>query len=55
MWRVRDYLVLEVKLLEQNRGFDAIGRVGGVEGDVGLCLLSHCEELFSQLGDARCH
>jgi hypothetical protein len=41
------HLVLEVELLEQNGGLDAIGSVGGVEGDVGLDLLSHVEELFA--------
>jgi hypothetical protein len=41
------YLVLEVELLEQNGRLDAIGSVGGVEGDVGLNLLSHVEELFA--------
>lgn len=48
-------LVLEVELLEQNGGLDAIGGVGGVEGDVGLDLLSHIDELFAQVGNARCH
>ena len=41
------YLVVEVELLEQNGRLDAIGSVGGVEGDVSLDLLSHCEELFA--------
>uniref|UniRef100_A0A7S3JP59 Uncharacterized protein n=1 Tax=Aureoumbra lagunensis TaxID=44058 RepID=A0A7S3JP59_9STRA len=41
------HLVFEVELLEQNGRLDAIGSVGGVEGDVGLDLLSHVDELFA--------
>lgn len=40
------YLVFEVQLLEQNTGFDAIGRVDSVQGDVGGSLGTHFDELL---------
>lgn len=48
VWQIaRACLVVKVELLEQDRRLDAIGRVGGVESDIGLDLLSHGEELFA--------
>ena len=48
-------LVFQPQLLEQDRGLDAVGRLGRVQVDVGRSLGCHFGKVRSYSPDARCH